>query len=62
MIDPILNRLIKKPLCAMAKQLIKGGVDADAVTVVGFIVGMLAVPAIFYEQYILALCLILLNR
>jgi phosphatidylglycerophosphate synthase len=62
MIDPILNRLIKKPLCAMAKHLIKGGVDADAVTVVGFIVGMLAVPAIFYEQYILALCLILLNR
>ncbi|WP_339768221.1 CDP-alcohol phosphatidyltransferase family protein [uncultured Paraglaciecola sp.] len=62
MIDPILNRLLKKPLCSLAKQLIRRGVTADGVTLVGFIIGMLAVPAIFYGHYILALCLILLNR
>lgn len=62
MIDPILNRLLKKPLCSLAKQLIKCGASADAVTLVGFIIGILAVPAIFYGHYLLALCLILLNR
>ncbi|WP_158968081.1 CDP-alcohol phosphatidyltransferase family protein [Paraglaciecola sp. L3A3] len=62
MIDPLLNKLLKKPLCGAAKQLIKCGVNADAVTLIGFIIGILAVPAIIFEQYILALCLILLNR
>jgi phosphatidylglycerophosphate synthase len=37
-------------------------VTADVVTLVGFIIGMLAVPAIIFGQYLLALCLILLNR
>jgi len=62
MFDPILNRLLKKPLCSLAKQLIKLGVGADAVTVTGFFIGILAVPAIFYDHYILALFLIILNR
>jgi phosphatidylglycerophosphate synthase len=62
MIDPMLNRLLKKPLCSLAKQLIKFGVTADAVTLVGFIIGMFAVPAIIFGHYLLALCLILLNR
>lgn len=62
MIDPILNRLLKKPLCSLAKPLIKAGINADAVTLAGFIIGILAVPAIIFEQYMLALCLILLNR
>tara|TARA_R110000744_G_scaffold2953_7_gene11739 strand:- start:3564 stop:4184 length:621 start_codon:yes stop_codon:yes gene_type:complete len=62
MLDPILNKLLKKPLCSAAKQLIKRGATADSVTVAGFVIGMLAVPAIIYGQYVLALCLILLNR
>ncbi|GAC06390.1 MAG: CDP-alcohol phosphatidyltransferase family protein [Alteromonadaceae bacterium] len=62
MFDPLLNKVLKKPLCGLAKQLIKRGVSADKVTVVGFIVGMLAVPAIIYGHYTFALCLILLNR
>ena len=62
MIDPLLNRLLKKPLCSLAKHLIKHGVSADTVTLLGFILGILAVPAIIFGYYILALCLILLNR
>jgi phosphatidylglycerophosphate synthase len=62
MIDPILNRLLKKPLCSLAKQLVKRGVSADAVTLIGFIIGIAAVPAITYGHYTLALCLILTNR
>ncbi|WP_340679760.1 CDP-alcohol phosphatidyltransferase family protein [Paraglaciecola sp.] len=62
MIDPLLNRLLKKPLCTLAKPLIKRGASADAVTVVGFIIGMLAVPAIILGYNMLALTLILLNR
>ncbi|MEP4892516.1 MAG: CDP-alcohol phosphatidyltransferase family protein [Aliiglaciecola sp.] len=62
MIDPLLNRLLKKPLCSLAKQLIKRGVNADTVTFVGFVIGMLAIPAIIFGHYLLALCLILLNR
>ncbi|MDP5033066.1 MAG: CDP-alcohol phosphatidyltransferase family protein [Paraglaciecola sp.] len=62
MIDPLLNRLLKKPLRTLAKQLVKRGISADNVTVVGFILGMLAVPAIIFECFSVALCLILLNR
>jgi phosphatidylglycerophosphate synthase len=62
MIDPLLNRLLKKPLCSIAKQFVKHGVSADIVTLLSFILGILAVPAIIFGYYILALCLILLNR
>jgi phosphatidylglycerophosphate synthase len=62
MIDPQLNRLLKKPLGAMAKILLKQGVSADQVTIAGFVVGMLAVPAIIWGYFTLALILILLNR
>lgn len=62
MIDPLLNRLLKRPLRNLAKQLVKCGVSADAVTLVGFLLGMLAVPAIIFEHYLVALGLILLNR
>jgi phosphatidylglycerophosphate synthase len=62
MIDPILNRMLKPTLQAVAKQLVKLGVNADSVTFVGFIIGMLAIPAIIFGYYYLALVLILLNR
>ncbi|KKO49656.1 membrane protein [Arsukibacterium sp. MJ3] len=62
MIDPMLNRLLKKPLASLAKQLIKVGFSANKVTMVGFLLGMLAVPAIILGYYIVALCLILVNR
>lgn len=62
MIDPILNQWLKQPLHRIAKQLVKLGIDADSVTIGGFVIGMLAVPAIIFGYFHLALLLILLNR
>ena len=62
MIDPLLNRLLTKPLSLIAKLCVKRNISADQVTLFGFVVGMLAVPAILTGQFILALCFILLNR
>lgn len=46
----------------MAESLIAWGWSADRVTVLGFIIGLLAIPAIAFEAYLLGLLLILLNR
>lgn len=62
MIDPLLNKLLRKPLSLVAKQCVKRNISADKVTVVGFVLGMLAVPAILTGQFMLAMSLILLNR
>jgi phosphatidylglycerophosphate synthase len=62
MIDPQLNRLLKQPLAAMAKILSNQGISADQVTIAGFVVGILAVPAIVLGNFTLALILILFNR
>lgn len=62
MIDPLLNKIIRPPLALAAKPLIRLGISADQVTFFGFVLGMLAVPAIIAEQFNLALVLILLNR
>lgn len=62
MIDPILNRYLKKPLCFIAKRFVKQGISADTVTLTSFFIGLLAVPAIINGYYSVALCLILLNR
>jgi len=62
MIDPLLNKILRQPLALVAKPLVRFGIDADQVTIVGFFLGILAVPAIVAEQFNLALALILLNR
>jgi phosphatidylglycerophosphate synthase len=62
MLDPYLNKIIRPPLALAAKPLISLGITADQVTIFGFVLGMLAVPAIIAEQFNLALGLILLNR
>ena len=62
MIDPILNTILRTPLALTAKPFIRVGISADQVTVFGFILGMLAVPAIITEHFTLALTLVLLNR
>jgi phosphatidylglycerophosphate synthase len=62
MIDPILNKILRTPLALTAKPFIRVGISADQVTVFGFILGMLAVPAIITEHFTLALTLVLLNR
>ena len=62
MIDPLLNKILRPPLALATKPLIRLGIRADQVTIFGFVLGILAVPAIIAEQFNLALVLILLNR
>ena len=62
MIDPLLNKILRPPLAFAAKPLVRFGITANQVTVFGFIIGILAVPAIISENFNLALALILFNR
>ena len=62
MLDATLRRVIDPPLNVAGRRLAGMGVSANAVTVVGFFVGMAAVPALATEQYGLALAAILANR
>ncbi len=62
MLDAALRRLIDAPLDRMAKPLADRAVPADAVTLAGFAVGVVAVPCLAKEWYLAALGLILLNR
>ena len=62
MIDPLLNKILRPPLALATKPLIRLGIRADQVTIFGFVLGILAVPAIISEQFNLAIILILLNR
>jgi phosphatidylglycerophosphate synthase len=62
MIDPLLNKILRPPLAIAAKPLIRLGITADQITIFGFFLGILAVPAIISEQFTLAIILILLNR
>lgn len=46
----------------MAQRLIAAGWTADRVTITGFVVGLIAIPAIAFEAYLPGLVLILINR
>lgn len=62
MFDSRLRPLIDPPLNAGGRALARFGVSADQVTLIGFLIGLLAVPALWQGQYALALGLIVLNR
>ena len=62
MLDAALRRLIDPPLDAAGRRLAAIGVGADAVTLGGFAVGLLAVPLIAWEHYAAGLAVILANR
>jgi phosphatidylglycerophosphate synthase len=62
MLDAALRRLIEPPLDMMGQRLAAAGVSANAVTVAGFAVGLVAVPLIAAEAYGAALVAILINR
>lgn len=62
MLDRYLLPVIKPPLRHVAQALHAKGVSANQVTVVGFGIGLLAVPAIIANAYFLGLVFILLNR
>lgn len=55
---PLQHRLTRPPAEALAAR----GIGADQVTLAGFALGLLAIPALAFQLYGLALALILLNR
>lgn len=62
MIDAAILPLQRRILAAPATWLARRGVRADQITVAGFLIGVLAVPALAWGAFGLALALILLNR
>jgi phosphatidylglycerophosphate synthase len=57
-----MRRIIDPPLDRAGRRIAAAGVPANAITLAGFAVGLLAVPALAAEWYATALPLILLNR
>jgi phosphatidylglycerophosphate synthase len=62
MIDAALLPFLRRVLDAPARMLSARGVTADQVTLTGFAVGLLALPALWAGWYTAALLLILTNR
>lgn len=62
MFDAALRPLIDPPLDRAGAWLARAGIGADAMTVGGFAVGLIAVPLIAGGHYLAALAAILVNR
>jgi phosphatidylglycerophosphate synthase len=62
MLDPVLRRWVDPPLNRAGAWLAERGTPANATTVVGLAIGLLALPLLAHEQYDWALLVILLNR
>ncbi|MCP4321568.1 MAG: CDP-alcohol phosphatidyltransferase family protein [Alteromonadales bacterium] len=62
MLDRYAIKLIKSPLQRIALLLDKHGFSADQITVIGFALGLLALPSIAFEYYYLGSLFIVLNR
>ncbi|QQS12869.1 MAG: CDP-alcohol phosphatidyltransferase family protein [Rhodospirillales bacterium] len=62
MLDPLMRRLVDPPLKAAGRRLAAWGVGADALTVAGLAVGLLAVPLIIHGWFLCALAVVALNR
>lgn len=62
MLDRWTIELVKPPLTWFAKKLQNYDVHPDRITLVGFLIGLLSLPALANENYGLALLFILVNR
>ncbi|MEH6453895.1 MAG: CDP-alcohol phosphatidyltransferase family protein [Psychromonas sp.] len=62
MLDHISIKLIKPSLNLIAKHIHRTGIKADQVTLLSFFIGFLALPALIYQEYNLALLFIIINR
>ena len=62
MIDAALQPLQQRFLQLPAQILTHLGIKADQITLFGFLLGLLVVPALAYQAYSLALLFLLLNR
>lgn len=62
MLDPLMRRVIDPPLERAGRWLARSGLTANAVTWLGFAIGLAAIGALAFQLYGLALLLILANR
>lgn len=62
MLDKYIVPVLKRPLRSFAQQLQSYGVTANGMTVAGFFVGILTVPALAFGYPMVALVLLLFNR
>lgn len=62
MLDQFFIKHLKQPLANLAQQIDRRGIKANQITFTGFLLGLLAIPALSFEWYGLAMVFILLNR
>ena len=62
MLDSHIRPIIDRPLTLVARLCHKAGLQADQITLAGFIIGIIAGIAIIFGFFLTALCLILLSR
>lgn len=62
MLDSAIQRVLKPVLSRMARGLVRVGVGADALTFIGFVIGMAAAVAIVFQHFMAGLVLLLLSR
>lgn len=62
MLDRYSIKIIRSPLASIAGRLATYGVNANQVTLLGFVLGCMAFPALVWQNYWLALVFILVNR
>ncbi len=62
MLDPLMVRLIATPINRMGAAVARTGLTANTVSVLGFGVGMLALPALALDHPLIALTCIAINR
>lgn len=62
MLDTFFIRCFKQPLRLVASVIDQCGVRANWITLVGFVVGMMAVPALYMDNTSLALVCVVFNR
>lgn len=62
MLDRVVLAQTKQQQIRLAQQLIDWGLSANQVTLMGFVLGMAALPLLAFEYYLLAIGAMLLNR
>ena len=62
MLDRVMRPLIDRPLNAAGRAIAIVGIPANAVTIIGLVVGLLALPALAAQRYDLALLAVIANR
>ncbi|MCY9803905.1 CDP-alcohol phosphatidyltransferase family protein [Vibrio scophthalmi] len=62
MLDRFSIQIIRQPLHCAAKKLDSANIKANQVTLFGFFLGCLALPALIEQHYLLALIFIVFNR